>query len=197
MDIFKLKENKKYTDKNLLKNFCDGKEDAYEHIYRLYFHQIYIFILRYVICKDLAYDLTQDIFVKIWEKRQQITQVENFQSYLYRVAKNQVLDELKHISVSKRALEQIASHYTRQSNLIDVKYVEKEYFEFLDAAIIDLPERTRTIFKLCREEKKSYKKIAEELGISKDTVKYHMVQSMKILKIKVVKYFNIICIMFF
>lgn len=191
MSDLKLKESKTHTDKNLVIDFYNGCEDAYEHIYRLYFHKIYMFVLRYVVCKDLAYDLTQDIFLKIWEKRDQLTHAKNFQSYLYCMAKNHTLDRLKHISVSKKAIKELALQYENQCKPLDIQYAEKEYFEFLKAEIIDLPERTRIIFKLCREEDKSYKEVAEELGISTDTVKYHMVKSMKTLKCKVSRYFGI------
>ncbi|MFA6769607.1 MAG: RNA polymerase sigma-70 factor [Bacteroidales bacterium] len=184
-------------DKKDLRLLCKGDKDAYERIYILYFNRIYIFILRYIISKSLAYDLTQDIFVKIWEKKEQLADVRNLQSYLYRMAKNHTLDMLKHISISQKAIKNIEYHYVKQVNSVDIKYVEKEYFEFLEAAIIDLPERTRIIFKLCREEGRSYKEVAEELGISSDTVKHHMVQSMKTLKDKVSKHFDIAITLFF
>lgn len=181
--------NKKNIDKVVLLDFCKGSKEAYEHIYRQFFNEIYAFVLKYIICKDLAYDLTQDIFLKIWEKREQLADVENFRSYLYRMTKNYTLDKLKHISISRKAIEHITYQYSKECEQSDTKYLEKEYFEFLEAAITDLPKQTRTVFMLCREEEKSYKEVAEELGISRDAVKHHMIQSVKVLKNKAEKRF--------
>lgn len=187
----KQKIHKDQQIEKLLKRLCKGDREAYDQIYRLYFNQIYIFVLRYVVSEDLAYDLTQDVFLKVWERKDQLNHVNNLRAYIYRMAKNHTLDNLKRISISEKAIEEVSFHYVKQSKPLDVKYIEKEYFEFLESAIIDLPERTRIIFNLCRTEKKSYKEVAEELGISRDTVKHHMVQSMKVLKEKVISKFDI------
>lgn len=189
--ILKQEKNIKRNNKLLLKRLLKGDEIAYSQIYHLYFNRIYIFILRYVISEDAAYDLTQDVFVKIWEKREQLSHVNNLQTFIYRMAKNHTLDRLKHISISEKAIEKLTHDYLKQSNPFDIKYVEREYFDFLETAISNLPERTRIIFKLCRGENKSYKEVAEELDISRETVKHHMVQSMKILKDKVGSHFDI------
>lgn len=174
---------KSRDDINSLANrLIEGDEAAFLQVYDIYSDKIYHFVKKYVLVDSIANDLTQDVFVKLWSKRTSMLHVQNFHSYLYRIAKNHTLDHLKKISKLEYFPQDILNEFDFSDNQLENSQLEKEYFTFLNSCLENLPERSRVIFNLCREQRKTYEEVAIELGISKSTVKHHMVSSMKKLK---------------
>lgn len=169
------------------------KDSFFEGIYKELYHPIYVFTLKYVMSPNLAHDLTQDVFLKVWERKDQLKKIEKVNSYIYRIAKNHTLDYLRKVKTSNSAKAEILDYYLSSVDYkpIEAKIIEEEYFEFLEVVIKGMSERRKQIFIMCREEGKSYKEVASDLGVSKDTVKYHMVESMRILRRKFLKRFKL------
>ncbi|NGM61772.1 RNA polymerase sigma-70 factor [Sphingobacterium sp. SGG-5] len=163
-------------------NIKEGDHHAFMKVYDLYFHQLNVFIKRYVHSESISQDLTQDVFVKLWEKRAFLDRVSNFNSYIYRMAKNHTLDYLKKVSRLEIMPDDLLKEFKFSTNEVELFVTEQEYFKFLDNYMKTLPEKSRIIFNLCRDQEKSYDEVAEELKISKSTVKHHMVSTMKKLK---------------
>lgn len=174
---------KSRDDINSLANrLISGDEAAFLQIYELYVDKIFLFVKKYVLVESIAQDLTQDVFAKLWSKRSAMLHVHNFHSYLYRIAKNHTLDHLKKLSKLEYFPQDILNEFDFSDNELENSQLEKEYFAFLSTCLENLPERSKVIFNLCREQMKTYEEVAVELGISKSTVKHHMVASMKKLK---------------
>lgn len=85
------------------------------------------------------------------------------------------------------AMGEVINSFVEQRNNTEEELLAKEYLEYLEKALAALPLRTREIFKLCRQEGKSYEEVAIALGISRNAVKNHMVSSMKVLSASVKK----------
>lgn len=169
----------------------NGDHHAFMKVYDLYFYQLSVFIKRYVHSDSISQDLTQDVFVKLWEKRAFLDRVSNFNSYIYRMAKNHTLDYLKKVSRVEIMPDDLLREFKFSSNEVELFVTEQEYFKFLDNYMKTLPEKSRLIFDLCREQEKSYDEVAEELNISKSTVKHHMVSTMKKLTKEIIQRFRI------
>ncbi len=167
---------------NLVSRFSKGDEKAFVQIFDMHYAKIYSFLLKYVHSDNLAEDLTQEVFIKIWEQREKLSEVKSFKSYLYTVAKNHTLNALEKASRSKLVMGEIVEAYLTGSNTTEENLLSKEYLHCLNLAIERLPERSREIFRLCREQKKTYEEVAATMGISKNAVKNHMVFSMKQLR---------------
>ncbi|QNL50193.1 RNA polymerase sigma-70 factor [Olivibacter sp. SDN3] len=157
-----------------------GDERAFETIYRKYKQPIAQFVLKYVHCRTQTDDITQEIFIKIWENRDKIAGIKSFKSYLFTVARNHTLNCLKRIVHAEDALNHLTTHLPECSTTLD-ELQFKEYNQFIDMALYEMPERTLKIFKLCREEGKSYEEAAATLGVSRNAIKNHMVKAMKTL----------------
>lgn len=168
-----------------------GNHTAYIKLYDLYFFKIQLYIKKYVHSEEVSVDLTQDVFVKLWEKRTYLEQVSNFNSYLYRIAKNHTLDYLKKASRLEVMPDEIIREFSFSANEVELMVTEQEYFQFLDNYIKTLPEKSQVIFEMCRQYEKSYDEVATALNISKSTVKHHMVSTMKLLKDRLLSHFNI------
>lgn len=70
------------------------EDNFFESIYKELYHPIYVFTLKYVMSPNLAHDLTQDVFLKVWERKNRLKDMEKVNSYIYRIAKNHTLDYL-------------------------------------------------------------------------------------------------------
>ncbi|MBZ4189877.1 RNA polymerase sigma factor [Niabella beijingensis] len=169
-------------EQELTERIAEGDEKAFLKVFETYFKELCFFVERYVHSRAMAEDLAQEVFIRIWEHREQLTAVRSFRSYLYTAAKNHTLNALKKASRSAEVMGEIVTAYYQNSNATKEKIQSREYQEQLHRAIENLPARSREIFRLCREHKKTYEEVASLMGISKNAVKNHMVFSMKQLK---------------
>ncbi|MBO9732153.1 MAG: RNA polymerase sigma-70 factor [Chitinophaga sp.] len=163
----------------LLKKLQQGDAAAYITLYNQYYPSLYTYILHFVNIPAFAEDALQEIFIKIWEIRERINPELSFSGYLYRITRNHVFKSLKKITADESLRLQVMQELQQQTNDADTSLVWKEYEALLLAAIRQLPPQRQKVFRLCREESKSYEEVAIELGISRNTVKEHMVMAMK------------------
>jgi RNA polymerase sigma-70 factor (ECF subfamily) len=187
-------------DKVILIKFSTNEDLAFTMLFDAYGKRIFHFILKYVNSAELAEDLSQEVFLKIWENRKNLGHVQSIKSYLFTVARNHTLNSLKKAFQSEVAISEVVNSFAKDRNFTEEEIEDKEYRQFLKHILDSLPERSRMIFKLCREEKKSYEEVAQAMSISKNAVKNHMVFSMKILKSSLSKelgyYFGFLVILF-
>lgn len=163
----------------LLKKLQQGDAAAYITLYNQYYPSLYTYILHFVNIPAFAEDALQEVFIKIWEIRERINPELSFSGYLYRITRNQVFKSLKKITADETLRLQVMQELQRQTNDADTSLIWKEYEALLLEAIRQLPPQRQKVFRLCREESKSYEEVAIELGISRNTVKEHMVMAMK------------------
>ena len=177
-----MSDDKLLQEAELLPLLVKGDESAFLTVYKEYSSGIFSFILKYVNSTPLAEDLVQEVFLKIWESRKNLKHVRSLKAYLFITARNHTLNSLKKASRSEAALGEIVNSYIALRNNTEDCLLEKEYKVFLDKVLAALPERSRRIFRLCREQGKSYEEVAAIMGISRNAVKNHMVFSMKVLR---------------
>jgi RNA polymerase sigma-70 factor (ECF subfamily) len=182
-----LRSGHTYDDKGLLQKMIAGDESAFASLFGRYKAFIYHFVMKYVHSPLLAEDLTQEVFIKIWENRSNLSGVTSFKSYLFTTAKNHTLNCMKVAFRSEAALGLVVNGFVAERNNTEDNLVHKEYIAFLSRVLETLPPRTREIFKMCREQEKTYDEVAQELGISRNAVKNHMVASMKVLSFSLKK----------
>ena len=131
-----------------------------------------------MIQEEDAENISQYVFIILWENRDFIEHIDNMNAYLFRLVRNKCLDYLKHKVFEQRYVESVQTSY-------EVDVVEDNDTEILiRAAINSLPKRCRDIFLLSRVEGLKYKEISEQLGISVNTVECQMGIALKKLRIK-------------
>lgn len=183
--------NSDNSEKALLQQIIAGDENGFVGIYEIYNRSIYNFILRYVNSVPMAEDLTQEVFMKIWENRDNLSEVKSFKPYLFTTARNHTLNNLKVVFRSEAAIGEVIAGFVKLRNATEDQIIHKDYAQFLRKTLDELPARSREIFKLCREEEKTYDEVAKSLNISRNAVKNHMVHSMKVLGSSIKKEFGI------
>ncbi|MDR6569416.1 RNA polymerase sigma-70 factor, ECF subfamily [Chitinophaga ginsengisegetis] len=166
----------------LLQRLQQGDTEAYITLYDQYYPSLYTYILHFINIPELAEDALQEVFIKIWEIRERINPELSFSGYLYRITRNHVFKLMKKISADAALRLQVMQELQQQTEDADTALLWKQYESLLHKAIAQLPPQRQKVFRLCREESKSYEEVAVELGISRNTVKEHMVLAMKSIK---------------
>ena len=169
-----------YDEKSLLLAMAEGDEGAFERIYQHYQSNIYNYVLKVVKSRQLAEDLQQEIFVKIWERRASLPKVRSFDSFLFTVARNHTIDAMRSVTRLNIVLADVLKHFT-ETDSNDV-ILHRDYDRFIQKVLQLIPARAKEIYRKCKEEGKTYEEVATELGISGNAVKRHMVNTIKTLQ---------------
>ena len=171
----------KELSKPIHENVCE--EQIFTGIYQQYANDLYRYLYyRYGEKLDPA-DKTQEAFVKLWEHCAKVT-VETAKSYLFKIANNLMLNEIKHQKVVFRHQEKNPKSFTEETP--EFLMEEDEYHKKFHQAISNLSEEQRVAFMLNRVEGKKHQEIAEMLGVTRKVVEYRIYSAFTELK-KVLK----------
>lgn len=169
-------------DSLLIKQIKKGNHKAYELLFYKYFKVLVVFAKKYLNDLDVAQDITQELFVQIYEKRESLHIHTNLKGFLYTSVKNRCLDYIKTSKIQSDH-KNIIKEQLLDQHFDDTDFIEEtELQEKIHKAILDLPEQNQKIFKLSRLEGKSNQEIANELGLSKRTVETHISNALKKLR---------------
>jgi RNA polymerase sigma-70 factor (ECF subfamily) len=166
----------------LVKQLRWGSELAFTPLYDLYSKQLYRNILRMVKDEDVAQELLQDLFLKIWESQSSIDPEKSFRSFLYKVAENLVYMHFRKLSKDKRLIERLILSANVFENNVEDGIISKETNNLLKQAIEHLSPQMKKVFTLCKLEGKSYEEVSKQLGITTSTVSNHIVKANKAVK---------------
>lgn len=178
-----MKDIKSNTE--LVKLLKKGDLLAFDAIYKKYSRRLFGFVFRYVKQETGTEEIVQEVFIKIWQSRENINVYSSFESFLFTIAHNATVNLLK-----KRATEQKYIEHVKSLQQIEDTYEltdEIHYNELkqkFQGLLNELTPRQKEIFQLSREEGLSNNEIANKLGISVQTVKNHLVTTLSFLKSK-------------
>lgn len=168
-------------DAVLVRRIRAGDERALEEVFRAHYTGMASFVQRYVFAPDIAEELVQDIFVKLWSRREQLSEIESFKTYLYRAVRNQALNWLRRRKLERRWEEEQDPEPAALVATDDIA-TQGEVAAAVKAAIGRLPPRCREIFLLSRDGGLTYNDIARTLDISVKTVETQMGRALKSLR---------------
>lgn len=160
-----------------------GDESALETIFRTYYPGLVGFVRRYVKGTDIAEELVQDLFLKIWSRRGSLGEIDSVKTYLYRAARNTALNHLRRRKLEHEWMEKEASIVSEDPGQEgDEPVTESELAMAVRSAVDKLPPRCREVFVLSRDGGLTYSEIAKSLGISIKTVETQMGRALKALR---------------
>src|SRR5260370_24155381 len=148
-----------------------GDQSAYQELFYHYWDQIYSTALMFTKAPELAEDLSQDIFGRIWLKRERLAEVQQFDSYLFITARNLIFDHLRK-KVFSGGYDEYFQEYFRDAALSpDQKLEFKEFEKSVQQAIEDLPPQQQTAFRLSRFHGLSHEEIPPQMGVPRAPAK--------------------------
>lgn len=161
-------DNAKY-----LKQLCAGDRDAFNILFLKYQPKVIAFLAGFLQDNDQAHDMAQDIFLKLWQSREKLSDVSSFNSYIFRMAHNAMCNYFNHTVVQGRYnFEQMLKPII--STDIEENLFSKELEDFIAIRVESMPEKRRTIFKMSRQDGLSIDEIASKMQISRRTVENHL-----------------------
>ncbi|MBP1676143.1 MAG: polymerase, sigma-24 subunit, subfamily [Bacteroidetes bacterium] len=168
----------KTNNTQLLHRIGAGDEAAFARFFYLYYDKLYGFLLKITRSKAKAEDITQDVFLKIWQNRDEIYDFENAYALLFKMAQNSAIDELRRQAkeVLIPAIQpDIAVKNSQQhsDNPLELM-VQVELQEILDEAVEKLPVQQKKVYTLYKIEGIRQDEIARQLNLSVSTIQSHM-----------------------
>ena len=153
---------------------------TYEVVFKKYYQPLVMFVVRHIGNEDVAKDIVQDIFFKLFESSSSLPDDFLLKSWFYRVARNAAVDYLRHLQVEDKYKFLMAE---AMISIPDIdEEIDEQVYAKVNLAIESLPEQCRLIIKLNALEGKKYQEIAEELGITINTIRTQVSRGYKKLR---------------
>ncbi len=159
-----------YDEKTMLAMVATGNRSAFAQFYTIHLNHLYRYIFLFTKSREDTEEILQEIFIKIWEQREKLVQIDSVKDYLFRIAKNKLLDNIRHLQIRHRVLSEIKRTKNISEFTTSDQCAFKEYYHIVQLAIEKLPPRRKLIFRLNIENGLSQDEIARQLNISKSVV---------------------------
>jgi RNA polymerase sigma-70 factor (ECF subfamily) len=156
-----------------------GDQVAFSEIFYHYTGKMHSFIKKMVRKDEVAEEIVQDVFVSMWRHRQKLLEVDNYAAYIFTIAANKTYNYLKSKAREEKKLnELLKTEKDFTNNTVEIIDLH-ETQELINQWVEELTPQKKLIYKLTREGGLSHDEIAQQLNISKNTAKNHLVQTLK------------------
>jgi RNA polymerase sigma-70 factor (ECF subfamily) len=156
-----------------------GNHDAYKEVYLHYADPVYHFLKLLMRSGEDAREITQEVFLQVWEKRAKINPAGSIKGYIYTIAKNTAMNFFEHRKVHEKYMS--LTHHLQEENTETSEeiVIARETAILVEIAISRMPNQQRRVFLLSHDEGLSAEEIARQLNISKNTVDSHLFSAKK------------------
>lgn len=184
-------------ERDLLIKLRDGNHQAFSKIYDQYSASITLHLTKLLKSEDLAFEVAQDTFVTVWERRANLDPTQSLKSYLYKIATNKSLKIFRKASHDQAYRAHLLPIIERGYAHIDNFISQKENQEILEVLLKDMPEKQREVYHLHKIEGYTYKEISEQLGLAIGTINAHMNKANHHIKTQILKRPHLLSVLLF
>jgi len=171
-----------YTDQELMASLKQGDRVAFTELFGRYNSLLLSFAAKKTGSLDDAEDAVQEVFIRLWNCREELEILGNARAYLHRAVVNQVLNQYKKERVKSEHVASFQVFLNTHTDTTDYKAREAILNEIIEREINSLPGKMAEVFRLRRDQQLSNREIAEQLGISEQTVETHIKRALKVLR---------------
>lgn len=165
----------------------EGDESVFQALFVDYYPSLISFAVKYVDLEEVAEDIVQDVFVKVWETRQKLREVDNLSAYLYQMVRFKCFNHLR----AEKVRQDATRSFTEEMDVVEMnEYIREETFRIVMHVVDELPAGSRNVFSRAIQGY-SAKEIADELGITIETVKKQKQNARRVLKEKLGNLFTL------
>ena len=159
-----------------------GDVEAFDLVYAKYAGKLYGFAFKYLKSAAETEELVQSVFLKVWENHHTLRKESSFKSYLFTIAYNEICNSFKRRTNLQKFIVEQLNQDSPSSGETEELINYNSILAQVNQIIAKLPERQRTIFLKSRQENKTNKEIASEMGLSSGTVDNYMSESLKFIR---------------
>lgn len=171
----------------LLHRLADGDREAFRTLYDNYRDKLFYYTLRLTHSKQLAEDTLQEVFIKVWTDRDKMRDVRSFDAWLFTLAKHKVINGFRRVSMEHSILAEMKKELADQVDSTTQAIDYNETSKALQLAIAQLPPQQKMVYRLRREQGLKNDEIADQLNISPLTVKKHISQASRAIRMLIEK----------
>lgn len=169
-------------DTELVERLQKGDVEAFDLIYEKYSMNLYSFGLKYLRSKEESEELVQSVFLKLWENYKSLNKDLSFKSYLFTIAYNDICKLFRKRNYRQKFIDETLHENYHSSSGMEESIDYKSVMDLVQQIINKLPVRQKSIFLKSRQEGKSTKEIAEEIGLSPGTVDNYISEALKFIR---------------
>ncbi|MEN0056660.1 MAG: sigma-70 family RNA polymerase sigma factor [Mucilaginibacter sp.] len=166
------------NERELMKNLQSGDEKAFEKLYRHYIDPIFRKIHYLTKSAEIAEELAQDVFLKIWERRTSIDHNKSFGAFVHIIAQNLITDLYRRLAHDRAFRDQLINSFTELYDPIASQVDRQLVYQALES----LPAQRKKVMSMVKIEGRSYEEVSSLLGVSTSTIRDHVVKGTKSLK---------------
>jgi RNA polymerase sigma-70 factor (family 1) len=164
----------------LLQKIQNGDQNGFKEFYHKQFFKLYQFAYSFLHSKEPSEEVTNDVFLALWQKRAKIDMIENINVYLYVSVKNACLNFLRRSNIPVPvSIDDLSVYHFQLIADPELLFNQKELQNQIREAVEQLPPRCRLIFKLVKEDGLSYKEVASILELSTKTIDSQLCLALK------------------
>jgi RNA polymerase sigma-70 factor (family 1) len=161
-------------EREWVKGLLGGSEEIFRTVYDAYQRSIFSFAFYLTKSRGTAEDVTQEVFIRLWEKRESLAPDTHLLSWLKKVTQNRVLDIFRKASADKNLQEKLYTEMVTASESTPDRTLERELAKIYHHALQQLTPQQRLVFSLRNDRNLSYQQIAVHLSLSRNTVRNHL-----------------------
>ncbi len=182
-------QKKEICDFELISRIRDGEEAAFRVVFDIYSAKLYNFSFRFLKNKEQCQEVVQETFLSFWVNRAKLDAQYPLAPFLYTITRRLTLNSLRKIANSETAINKLWINIQKVSNETEELVMHDDLRRFTEEVLTKLPRQQQLVYRMSRQEDLSYDEIAEELNISRNTVRNHLVAALKTLKTQLHKAF--------
>ena len=173
-----------YDDTHCLLKMSGGDEHFFNLIFEKYRNRLFIYLFKVTKSKETAEEIVLDVFLKLWHGRENVTEIENLEAFLFRVAHNKAVDFFRAAKRNPTMQQEIWESITEAISYetADKKLLDKNLEAIVETAVNQLSPQRKKVYYLRNSEDLSYGEIASALNLSSNTVRNHLAASVQFIR---------------
>lgn len=187
-----MKKEDQICDFELITLIKQGDESAFRVLFDSYSSKLFYFSLKFLKEKEASQEIVQEVFLSLWMNRAKLDPQYPIAPYLYVITRRLTLNSLRQIANSQSAMERMWFNLQLTSNETEEQVLLEDLERFTEQVLIKLPKQQQLIYRMSRQQELSYDEIAEELNISRNTVKNHLATALKTVRTQLQKAFSML-----
>ncbi|OOQ58662.1 RNA polymerase sigma-70 factor [Mucilaginibacter pedocola] len=184
-----------HSDSAIIALLKEGDQRVFEQVFKTHFKNLHSYAYTFLKDDELAEEVVQNVFCRIWEKRGQLKTDGSIKAYLYRAVHNESLNYLKREKVKANFEVYYTGQMEQQEGESAEKVMATELEQRIRQALNELPQQCRTIFQLSRFEQLKYQQIADHMGLSVKTIENQMGKALKLMRAKLAEFLTLLFIL--